>query len=202
MPFCRFCGAPKDDENAVCSRCNNQPIQYCAQPVPRQEDEAGKVIGIVLLVVVVIVVVTVILAAILYVMVIGFSGEGTVAPAGAWTMQELSNTSGKITFNVFTGDVAPTDICIYVQADGVNMGHLDFAGDTEPSPADMNWVGGPAGAHVAYTDYNPAGGRINSGDNIVFTGLEPGVTYSFEVYHFPSDMTVTMAGQASFTTDT
>ncbi|MDD4307563.1 MAG: hypothetical protein PHU53_02000 [Thermoplasmata archaeon] len=206
MPFCGFCGAPKEDEKTVCAKCNKLPIQqpsfYYGTPMQAQNTETGNIVMIVMAIITAIVVVTIILALVLYVMVAGFGGESPPleAPVGSWTMEPLSDDSGKITFSVFSDSVAPTDINIYVQADGENIGQLIFTGDSVQSPAPMTWVGGPAGASATYTDYNPAGGTINGGDNIVLNGLESGTEYSFMIYHIPSDEFCQMTSQ-SFTTE-
>lgn len=206
MPFCGFCGAPKEDENTACAKCNSQPIQqpgyYYLPPFQGQNSETGRTVMIVMAAITVIIVAVIVLAIVLYVMAAGFSGESPPldAPAGSWTMESLSDESGKITFSVFSESVAPTDIRIYVQADGEDIGQLSFTGNSVQAPAAMTWVGGPIGASATYTDYNPAGGTVNGGDNIVLNGLESGTEYSFMIYHIPSDEFCQMTSQ-SFTTE-
>jgi FlaG/FlaF family flagellin (archaellin) len=201
MPFCRNCGAPKPDESAVCEKCHNLPIQYYPpMPMPRREDEAGKIVGIIVLIMVVIVAVTVVLAAVLYVMVIGMSsGPLIVPPVGSWTeVSAQSNTSGQLTYGTFSKSVPPADVQIVVMADGVYAGNIAWGGESEP----LNWVDGPTGAQASYFDNNPEGNEINAGDYILLNGLEPGTGYSFDIYYIPTDSVIAMVGaEPSFTTD-
>jgi FlaG/FlaF family flagellin (archaellin) len=201
MPFCRNCGAPKPDESAVCERCHNLPVQYYMPPqMPRKEDEAGKIVGIIVLVMVVIVAVTVVLAAVLYVMVIGMSsGPLIVPPAGSWAeVSTQSNTSGRLMYGTFSRSVSPMDVRIYVMMDDMYAGYIVWSGESEP----LNWVDGPTGAQASYFDNNPEGNEINAGDYISLNGLGPGTDYSFDVYYTPTDSLVVMSGaEPSFTTD-
>jgi hypothetical protein len=202
MPFCRFCGAPKENENAACARCSGQPQYYAPQyPVPVPPHDDSRVAVVLIAVIVIVVAVTVVLAAVLYVMVAGFGGgDYETNISGSWTTSELTNSSGQITFNSFTEEIAPTEILINVWEDDEVVGHITFQSDTRPAPSNMTWTFGPPGAEAVYYDSNPDGGLINPGDSIIFHGLKPGATYSFSVHHIPSNTDVAMVGGSSFTT--
>ena len=163
----------------------------------RNEEAVSPVIATILMVAI-----TVVLAAVLYVMVIGFGGGGGSTPAGAWnSVAPLNQTAGKMVFGAFTEDVQPLDLKLFVTINNAAAGTITIPSNTgTPAPVLMNWVGGP-GATAKYFDYNPAGGEINSGDYITLDGLVSGSVYSFEVFHVPTDATVTMTGANSqFTT--
>ncbi len=156
--------------------------------IRKKEDAVSPVIATILMVAI-----TVVLAAVLYVMVIGFGGDGSSTPAGSWNAAAAdSQTEGTLTFGAFTTDVAPLDLKIFVKANGTALGEISFTQNTL-SPQPLTWVAG-APATAVYTDYNAANGEVNSGDYITFTGLSAGTTYSFEVFHIPSDATVSMTG--------
>ena len=167
----------------------------------KKNDAVSPVIATILMVAI-----TVVLAAVLYVMVIGFGGTGGSTPAGSWTScAPQSQTTGQLTFGAFTADTAPLDIKIFVKINGTASGEITIPSNTGASPQTCTW---PASTHplaplaaATYFDYNPQGGQINSGDYISFTGLAPSTLYSFEVFHVPSDATVTMTGDGpSFNT--
>ena len=80
--------------------------------INKKEDAVSPVIATILMVAI-----TVVLAAVLYVMVIGFGGDGTSTPAGSWNAAAAdSQTSGTLTFGAFTTDVQPLDVKIFVKA--------------------------------------------------------------------------------------
>ena len=119
----------------------------------------------------------------------------TTTPAGSWNaVGAESTTSGKLTFGMFTEDVSHIDIKIFVQANGTSIGDLTIPPFSGASPWAITWYSGPPGASATYFDYNGAGGLINSGDYITLTGLLPGTTYAFSVYHIPSSEIVSMTG--------
>lgn len=210
MAFCTNCGAQIADGNTNCSQCGGvvgqyyQPVPYGPPPRSSPDEDVGKALGIVALIIVIVIIVTIVLAAVLYVMVIGMGSTsvGEYAPVGAWSgMEATSSTSGKITFSQFSEEIDFEDLQIIVQEDGTNIGHILWTGDTSSGTVSMNWIGGPSGASAEYTDYNMAGGNVNPGDFITLNGLESDTTYSFQVFHIPTDSTVTMAGTESFTTE-
>jgi flagellin-like protein len=162
----------------------------------KNKDAVSPVIATILMVAI-----TVVLAAVLYVMVIGFGGGTTSTPAGAWnSVAPESQTSGKLVFGAFTTDVAPLDIKIFVTHNGSAAGSISFSPNVNPA---ASWTGGtPAvmGTAVIF-DYSPTGGEVNAGDYITLTGLDPNTAYTFEVFHNPTDATVTMTGaNGQFTT--
>jgi len=164
----------------------------------KKNDAVSPVIATILMVAI-----TVVLAAVLYVMVIGFGGTGGSTPAGSWTScAPQSQTTGQLTFGAFTADVAPLDIKIFVKVDGVATGTMTIPQNTYTGTNQtITWLNGPLGAAASYFDYNPNGGLINSGDYISLWGLSASTLYSFEVFHVPSDATVTMTGDGpSFNT--
>lgn len=161
----------------------------------KKDDAVSPVIATILMVAI-----TVVLAAVLYVMVIGFGTGSDSTPAGAWSdVAATSSTTAKLTFGSFTTDVNPIDLRIYVTENSVNSSVISFP---DNSPTTLTWTGTvPTGATAVYFDYNSAGGLVNSGDYITLTGLQSGAQYSFEVFHVPTDATVSMTGDAgSFTT--
>ncbi|MCK4757989.1 MAG: hypothetical protein KAS67_06035 [Thermoplasmata archaeon] len=120
---------------------------------------------------------------------------GSSTPAGSWSNTEaISESEIRMTFGAFTQDIEPLDIKIFMEVNGTATGSITIPSNTESAPQTCTWTGGPTGAVVTYFDYNPIGGLINSGDYISITGLSPGTTYSFEVFHIPSDATVMMTG--------
>ena len=163
----------------------------------RDEDAVSPVIATILMVAI-----TVVLAAVLYVMVIGFGGTGGSTPAGSWTeCHATGQNTGELKFGAFTADVQPLDLRIYVKANGTDIGTLSIPSNDGAAPQTMTWNNAPAGYAATYFDYNPAGAEINSGDYISLTGLDPSTNYAFEVFHVPSDATVTMTGDGpSFST--
>ena len=160
----------------------------------KKDDAVSPVIATILMVAI-----TVVLAAVLYVMVIGFGTGNTSTPAGAWSdVAATSSTTAKLTFGSFTTDVKPIDLRIYVTENAVNSSVISFPSN---QPTALTWSTPPAGATAVYFDYNQAGELVNSGDYITLTGLQSGAQYSFEVFHVPTDATVSMTGDSgSFTT--
>jgi len=167
-------------------------------PQPPKDTNIGIVIAIV---VVVVVVVVIVLATVLYAMVIGFSGgSGTSTPAGSWSSVEAqSDTSARLTFGVFSQDVAPSDIEIILIADGMTVGTFYLIGDTYSSETEMSSYGTIIDAY--YFDYNPYGNTINAGDYIMLNDLNPGTYYQVVIFHTPTDCTISMTGDyGGFTT--
>jgi len=207
MAFCGYCGAELADENAPCGKCGGKEEQTFYQqappppapwPGPPPKDEMGKIIGMAFLVIFIIVVVVIVLAAVLYVMVIGFSGHGLTTPVGAWNnVEALSPTSVELTYGSFSGQVEPYDLIIYIQEEGAPIGNLMINDDLSAMETQMHWVNGPSGVTATYVDYNYLGNTVNPGDHIIIDGLEPGTEYSFEVYHIPTESTVWMTGADS-----
>ena len=211
MAFCENCGAEKADLNAQCSKCGGpddgqyfQPVPYMPPPPRSPDEDVGKALGIIALIVVIIVIVVVIAAAFFYVMVIGMGSPNdfTSAPVGAWSSMEATSTTAELTFSTLSPSPSVMDIRIYVQEEGSNAGYLTFTGEPTSATTTLSWVGGPPGASAEYSDYNYAGGQINSGDSITIEGLSPDTTYSVEVFYVPTDSVVPMVGAGpTFTTE-
>ena len=152
---------------------------------------------IIAIVVVAIVVITIIVAAVLYVMVIGFGsgGSGYTTPAGSWSSSDATSyDSGQLRFGMFSSDVAPMDLRIFMYENGTQLTTLSWYSNTGYAPTTMNENPNIIGLDVEYYDLNAAGGLINSGDYIDFDGLKSGSTYTFTVFHIPTDSQVSMTG--------
>ena len=159
--------------------------------IRKNNDAVSPVIATILMVAI-----TVVLAAVLYVMVIGFGGTETTAPAGQWNeAKATSQTEGELEFGTFTTSVPPISLEIIVKANGTAAGKITIPSNDGAAPQTMTWTWTGKTTEVAeYYDYSPGGATINSGDYITFTGLLPGTTYSFELFHVPSQSTVQMTG--------
>ncbi len=120
-------------------------------------------------------------------------------PTGMWSSIEAESLSeATVTFGAFSDDVAPTDIQLYVYEDAALWGVLSWSSDHQPAPATL--YGAPPGTTATYTDFNAAGGLINSGDYIKFTGFKSGSIYSFEVFYTPTEQMIQMAGDLAILT--
>jgi hypothetical protein len=95
---------------------------------------------------------------------------------------------------MFTYDVPDTDVALFVEVNETPGGRLDFFPQAPSQEGDMRWSGGPPGAIAAYYDVDPANGFIGTDDYIMLSGLTPGTRYTFEMYHYPTDQLITMAG--------
>ena len=143
--------------------------------------------------------ITVVLAAVLYVMVIGIGTPPELAGAGSWTeVEAVSETEGIATFGQFDNAPQPTTIKIFIKANETAVGYITWGSNTDSSL--VNWNDAPNGASVAYNDYNEAGGYINLGDYLEFSGLLPGTTYALEVFNIQSDSIISMVGDSDFVT--
>ncbi len=163
----------------------------------RDEEAVSPVIATILMVAI-----TVVLAAVLYVMVIGMGGGSASTPAGSWnSVAPESQTTAKVVFGAFTVDVKPLDLKIFVSVNESATGSITIPSNTGTAPQTCTWTDGPAGAAVTYFDYSPAGGTVNAGDYLSFTGLRAGTVYTLEVFHVPTEATVSMTGvNGQFTT--
>ena len=141
--------------------------------------------------------ITVVLAAVLYVMVIGLvDGPPDTPPIVAWSSVDAeSSTEGVLEFGTFSYEVRPIDIKLIVKANGTEAGEITIPSNDGAAPQDMTWTNGPAGATAIYYDYSPEGGVINQGDYIALSGLLSGTSYTFEVYHIPTQAICSMTGE-------
>ena len=164
----------------------------------KEEEGVSPVIATILMVAI-----TVVLAAVLYVMVVGLGGgPPPTPPVGTWIdVGAESSTQGILVFGSFSYDVKPIELKLIVKADGIDAGKITIPSNTGASPQNLTWTDAPAGAYATYYDYSPDGGLINQGDKITLYGLSPGTSYSFEVYHNPTEGICSMTGQSDrFTT--
>ena len=140
--------------------------------------------------------ITVVLAAVLYVLVIGLvDGPPDTPPVGTWTSVDAeSSTEGVLAFGTFSYEVKTIEIKLIVKANGTEVGEVTIPGITGAASQDATWTNGPAGATATYYDYSPESNIINQGDYITLSGLSPGTSYSFEVYHIPSQGICAMTG--------
>ena len=143
--------------------------------------------------------ITVVLAAVLYVLVIGLvDGPPDTPPVGTWTSVDAeSSTGGVLSFGTFSYEVKTIEIKLIVKANGTEVGEITIPGNTGASLQDATWANAPAGATATYYDYSPENTIINQGDYVTLSGLSPGTSYSFEVYHLPSQGICAMTGENS-----
>ena len=160
----------------------------------RQDEAVSPVIATILMVAI-----TVVLAAVLYVLVIGLvDGPPDTPPVGTWSSVDAeSSTQGELVFGTFTYEVEPIEIKLIVKANGTEVGQITIPSNTGAAPQDMTWTNGPEGATATYYDYSPESPIINQGDYITLSGLSPRTSYSFEVYHLPSQGICVMTGESS-----
>jgi flagellin-like protein len=141
--------------------------------------------------------ITVVLAAVLYVMVIGLGGSGgtEITPGGSWTaMDPQNNNTVKLIFGSFTSTVAPMDLVLYLRCSN-DTTTLSFSGAPTTGTENMVVSGYNSTTITAtYTDNAWSSNSVNGGDYITVTGLDPGKSYSVEVFHYPSESIVAMAG--------
>ncbi|MBM3299544.1 MAG: type IV pilin N-terminal domain-containing protein [Deltaproteobacteria bacterium] len=131
--------------------------------------------------------ITVVLAAVLYVMVMGFGGDGATAPTGSFTsVEKASSTTEKVRFGVITPDTKPTEIKIVIE--NTTSGSTETATYTFPVgdgsgalTQASGSIGGVAAGGIAYTDL--AGNqKVSSGDYITITFAPAGSgAYSYKV---------------------
>jgi hypothetical protein len=207
MKYCRECGRQVQEGISVCEVCGadlSQVSDYHGghYPMPpAQQPKKDK--DVMIIIVVVVIVVIALAAAFAYFMIVVNSGFNNVyysTPAGAWMeMSATSPTEGRMTFGAFTSYVQTVDIEIHVNVDGASSGVLRIPHSSSTTVL-MDWIGGPTGASALYTDYSYQGGGVNSGDYITLTGLEPDTTYTFTVFHVPTDSTVVMTGASPMIT--
>ncbi len=157
----------------------------------RKDEGVSPVIATILMVAI-----TVVLAAVLYVLVIGLvNGPPDNPPIGTWSSVDAeSSTEGTLVFGTFTYEVKPIDIKLIVEANGTEIGQITIPNNDGTAPLDATWTNGPAGATATYYDYSPESNIINPGDYITLSGLLPETSYTFEVYHIPSQGICSMTG--------
>lgn len=136
-----------------------------------------------------------------YLVIFGYYSSGSdyvSTPVGSWVNAEATDSSsGKLTFGMFSDDVSPEDIRIFI-TEGSTTYEVNFNGALSDQRTDL--VVSPSGIEVEYFDYNYQGNQINSGDYIELSGLDPGTTYTFEIFHIPTDSTMFMTGNGNLIT--
>jgi len=140
--------------------------------------------------------ITVVLAAVLYVMVIGLvDGPPSTPPVCAWSsVGAESSSEAVLEFGTLSYEVKPIEIKLIVKANGTEIGEITIPSNDGAAPQTMTWSNGPAGASATYYDYSPEGLIINQGDYIKLSGLSPQTSYSFEVYHSPTQAICQITG--------
>jgi hypothetical protein len=109
-------------------------------------------------------------------------------------MYPTSSSSGCVVFGPFTRQIEVSDVIIIVHT------------STEKYWGNVSWPyknydlleveDGPVGGHAVFVNVITNDGQINRGDSIVFTGLNEGSRYTFDVLYKPIKSTITMTGQA------
>lgn len=177
---CPNCGAKLLDGASFCERCGLQlgiPLFKSSQLQP-QPTKDNKVLWIVAIVVIVVVVVPIVLSAVLYFMVVGFSGTGTQTPT-AQMVKSSTATGLRFTLAGITKDTQWGDVRILLQDETTTdswtpttAGLTGFAGKTYNGGAQA--IGGGKNVYLNVTDL-VGNGYINGGDYI---SCEPGTAFS------------------------
>ena len=147
--------------------------------------------------------VTIVLAGVLYVMIIGMGGGSNddLAPLGSWNdVDAVNETSAKLVFGPFTGEVQPIDLKIFLYEEGSNETttitiQVPLTGQSD-NPCSISGYN-EAQITATYTDYAYSTNQVNGGDFIVINGLVSGSYYTIEVFHFPSQSIISMTGDKS-----
>ncbi len=167
--------------------------------LPERKPRSRRFNEIMFNVMIVMIIGTISLVGVLYSMALPHSTYPISTPAGSWEqMEATSSTEGYLTFGRFTLDIPTSDVRINVYVNGAEGGFISVY---NVSSTDNIIISGPSGAEAYFFDLNPDDGTIDLGDHIILTGLEPDTTYSFELFHLPSDSIISMTGPDSFTTE-
>lgn len=152
----------------------------------RNEEAVSPVIATILMVAI-----TVVLAAVLYVMVMGMSGDDVdVTPTATWQdAEKVDADSAKLTYGTFGTETAPKDIAVIITLPDDSTMTLKIGGDLTDGDTDMTGVTAPITA--TYTDLNWEGNSIGGGDYITIDGLTLTGVYEVQMFHIPSDATIT-----------
>jgi flagellin-like protein len=108
--------------------------------------------------------ITVVLAAVLYVMVMGFGGQGSSAPTGSFSEKTKVTNGEKLTFAAFSPETAPSEIQVVLAGpSGTSVTYsLTDAGVASTTGTELTGVG------ISYTDL-ASNKIINSGDYLTVT---------------------------------
>jgi hypothetical protein len=119
-------------------------------------------------------------------------------PAGAWVeVRALDNRTGRLVFGSFTRPVEPMDIMIVVNINGGLKGTVSWSSSHNSTLVckDLPEVS------AVFHDLHGSVDGIKPGDYVIISGLEHDTEYWFEVFHFPTDSTISMVGYTpTFTT--
>ena len=110
--------------------------------------------------------------------------------AAAWALTRVEATSistGTIVFGSSTVSIEHSDIAIFIYMNGTAVGFIEIP-QSENGP--VTWTDAPGKACAEYFDYNPAGGKINSGDELKFENLSASTVYTFDLYHIEAASTL------------
>ena len=162
-----------------------------------KEEAVSPVIATILMVAI-----TVVLAAVLYLMVVGIAGNGgtlTTAPVGSWqSMTAETNRSARMVFGNIQPELDVNDAKIIIEDENGNMFNISWPSSVDS--ANFTLACDDPNISAFYFDYNPTVGQVGSGDYIVLYGLEVHTYYYVEIFYYPSDSIVGMAGDNSFQT--
>ncbi len=138
--------------------------------IRKDSDGVSPVIATILMVAI-----TVVLAAVLYVMVMEFDNDTSIAPTGNWVeLEKDSSTTAIMKFGAFSKDIKWTDITIKIA--GVNSTSYELSFDANPPTAtDVDQDGSGQVITAISTDLGD-NSQINTGDYITLTwaNAQPG----------------------------
>jgi len=109
--------------------------------------------------------------------------------------EATSTTTGIIVFGSSTVIIEHSDIVIFVYIDGTAAGFIELP-HLENGPA--TWTDAPGKVCAEYFDYNPAGGQINTGDELRFENLSASTVYTFDLYHIEAASTLLLTGATPY----
>ena len=112
----------------------------------------------------------------------------------AWALNRAEATStstGIIVFGPSTVSIEHSDIVIFLYMNGTAAGFIEIPQSENGLVA---WTDAPGKASAEYFDYSPAGGQINSGDELRFENLSASTVYTFVLYHIEAASTISLVG--------
>ena len=94
-----------------------------------------------------------------------------------------------MTYGAFGTNTAPKDVSVIVTMPDDTTMTLKVGGDLASGNTTMTGVTGSIMAY--YIDLNWEGNVIGGGDNIIIVGLTQTGVYDIQMFHIPSDATIT-----------
>jgi len=154
----------------------------------RNEEAVSPVIATILMVAI-----TVVLAAVLYVMVMGMADTDTSnTPTATWqNCEKVDADTAKLTYGTFGTDTAPKDVSVIITAPNGDTMTIYVEGDITTGDTNVTMEGTTGTALAYYFDLNPAGNTLGGGDYIMIHGLDQVGVYEVQMFHIPSDATIT-----------